>query len=68
MIAINVRKKQQVFDTDPKAIHQINFTGNRNQRADATKLFIIKEAKETVFCKELQKYCECVPYNINIKF
>ena len=48
MIAIDLRKKQQVFDADPKAIHQINFTGNLNQRGDETMLFIIKEGRETV--------------------
>ena len=41
MIAIDLREKQQ-------AIHQINFTGNLNQRGDETMLFIIKEGRETV--------------------
>ena len=38
--------KQQALDAVPKAIHQINFTGNLAQ--DATMFFIIEEAKETV--------------------
>ena len=41
MIAINL-SKQQVLDTYPKEINQINFTGNSNQRAVATMLLIIK--------------------------
>ena len=40
--------KQQALDVDPKAIKQINFTGNLNQRARAIIFFIIKEAKETI--------------------
>ena len=45
MIAIDV-SKQQALDADPKAIRQINFTGNLiNNRV---LFFIIKEPKETV--------------------
>ena len=40
--------KQQVLDADPRAIQQINFTANLDRNVDATILFIIKEAKETV--------------------
>ena len=40
--------KQQKLDADPKAIQQINFTGNLGRAEDATMFFIIKEAKETV--------------------
>ena len=47
MMAIDL-SKQQVLDADPKAIHQINFTENLNQRSGATLFFIIEEAKETV--------------------
>ena len=43
MIAIS---KQQAVDADPKAIQQINFTGNLEQQA--TIFFISEEAKETV--------------------
>ena len=45
MIAIDLRK-QQALDADPKAILQINYTGNLEQQA--TIFFIIEEAKETV--------------------
>ena len=47
MIAVDL-SKQQALDADPKAIHQISFTGNLD-RADNTRLyFILEEAKETV--------------------
>ena len=42
MIAIDL-SKQQALDTDPKAIQQINFTGNLNQRGGAKMLFIIEK-------------------------
>ena len=45
MIAIGL-SKQQALESDPKAIEQINFTGNIEQQA--TIFFIIEEAKETV--------------------
>ena len=45
MIVIDLIK-QQALDADPKAIQQINFTGNLAQQA--TIFFIIEEAKETV--------------------
>ena len=45
MIAID-SSKQQALEADPKAIQQINFTGNLEQQAAI--FFIIKEAKETV--------------------
>ena len=45
MIAADL-SKQQALDSDPKAIQQINFTGNLEQQA--IKFFIIEEAKETV--------------------
>ena len=45
MIAIDL-SKQQALDADPKAIQQINFTGNLEQQ---TKIFfIIEEVEETV--------------------
>ena len=46
MIAIDLSKKQ-ALDADPKAIQQINFTGNLEE--ESTKFFIIEEAKQTVF-------------------
>ena len=40
--------KQQKLDTDPKAIWQINFTGNLDREEGATRFFIIEKAKEAV--------------------
>ena len=40
--------KQQALDADPKAMQQINFTGNLGQDECATMFFIIEEAKETI--------------------
>ena len=45
MTAIDL-SKQQALDTDPKTVHQINFTGNLAKQAIV--FFIIEEAKETV--------------------
>ena len=45
MIAIDL-SKQQELDSDPKAIQQINFTGNLEQQANI--FFITEEAKTTV--------------------
>ena len=45
MIAIDLSKEQALY-ADPKAIHQINFTGNLEQQA--TRFFIIEEAKESL--------------------
>ena len=47
MIAIDL-SKQQTLDNDPKAIQQINFTGNLERNNGAIMFFIIEEAKETV--------------------
>ena len=49
--------KQQALDADPKAIQQIDFTGNLD-RAGNTRMFIIIEAgKETIldFLQETTK-------------
>ena len=49
MIAKNLSEKQ-ALDADPKAIQQINFTGNLNRGEnvnDNTMFFIIEQAKET---------------------
>ena len=42
--------KQQELDADPRAIKQINFTGNleRDENENTTIVFIITEAKGTV--------------------
>ena len=48
MIAIDL-SKQQALDADPRAIQQINFTANLDRVGNTTMVFIIEEAKETVF-------------------
>ena len=45
MIAIDL-SKQQALDSDPKALQQINFTGNLEEQSIT--FFIIEEAKEKV--------------------
>ena len=49
MIAIDL-SKQQALDADPKAIQQINFTGNlaRHPITNTTMLLSIEEAGQTV--------------------
>ena len=47
LIAIDL-SKQQKLDADPKAIQQINFTGNLDRAEGAAMFFVIEEAKETV--------------------
>ena len=49
MIPIDLNK-QQPLDTDPKAIHQINFTGNlaSEENTNTIMFFIFEETKETV--------------------
>ena len=50
MIGIDL-SKQQTLDADPKAIQQINFTGNlaREGNANTAMFSIIEEANETIF-------------------
>ena len=43
MIAIDLNK-QQVFDADPRAIQQVNFTANLDRAENATMFFIFEEA------------------------
>ena len=40
--------KQQVVNTDPKAIQEINFTGNPKRVGNTTKFFIFEEVEETI--------------------
>ena len=47
IIAVDL-SKQQVFDADPRAIQQINFTANLDRAGNTTMFFVIEEAKETV--------------------
>ena len=56
MIAVDL-SKQKVLDFDPKAIQQINFTGNLDRAGNIRVYFILEEAKETVldFSQEIVK-------------
>ena len=47
LIAIDLRK-QQALHAYPKAIQQINFTGNVSQERGAAMFSIIEDAKESV--------------------
>ena len=47
MIAIDL-SKQQALDADPRAIQQIDITGNLDRPAVVTMFFIVEEAKETI--------------------
>ena len=40
--------KQQALDVDPKAMQQINFTGNLNGNNSRLIFFIIEKAKESI--------------------
>ena len=40
--------KQQALDSYPRAIQQINFTGNLDRGGNATMIFILEKAKETI--------------------
>ena len=40
--------KQQALDADPKAIQQINLTGNLSGKNNRLMFFIIEEVKETI--------------------
>ena len=42
-----ILQKQQKLDADPKAIQQINFTGNLSKEKGSTMFFVIDQAKET---------------------
>ena len=45
MIAIDL-SKQQVLDTDPKAIQKIKFTANLNREGKTRIYFILEKAKK----------------------
>ena len=47
MIAINLSKRQ-AFNVDPKAIHQMSFSGNVDGANDRIMSFINDEAKQTI--------------------
>ena len=48
MIAIDLIKQQEV-DSDPKAIQQINFTGNLERERDKQKFFLSLKKQEKQF-------------------
>ena len=47
MIAIDLNK-QQALDADPKAMQQINFTGNLSGNNNILMFLIIEETKENI--------------------
>ena len=47
MVAIDL-SKQQALDPFPKAIQQIDFTGNLNRDRNTTMVFITEETKESI--------------------
>ena len=47
MIAIDL-SKQQALDSNPRAIQQINFTGNLDRGGNTRICFIPEDAKQTV--------------------
>ena len=61
MIAIDL-SKQQALDADPKAIQQINFTGNLDRAGNARFYFILEEAKVTAFeiSQETKKFVNTI--------
>ena len=44
MIAVDLRR-QQALDADPRAIQQINFTGNLDRAGNTRVYFILEKAK-----------------------
>ena len=75
MIAIDL-SKQEALDSDPKAIQQINFTGNLNQgrnvNVNTTTSFIIEKAEKNIldFSQEIVRLLQFYfffSYNIKIK-
>ena len=47
LIAIDLRKHKKL-DADPKAIQEINFTGNLDRSKGSAMFFIVEDANETV--------------------
>ena len=48
MIVVDL-SKQQALDADPKAIQQINFTGNINDNDNILVFLIIQEVKDSIW-------------------
>ena len=65
MIAIDL-SRQQAFDTDSKAIQQINFTANLVRDGNTAIFFIIEKAKETIldFSQGTVQVLWMVSYNL----
>ena len=65
IIAIDL-SKQQVFDSDPRAIQQTNFAANLDRTRNTTMFYITEEAKETVleFSQRTVKVCDSIFINI----
>ena len=47
MIAVDL-SKQQVLDSDPRAIQHVTFTANLNRAGNTRIYFILEEAQETI--------------------
>ena len=47
MVAVDL-SKQKSLDADPRAIQQINFTGNLDRAGNRRIYFVLEEAKETI--------------------
>ena len=47
MIAVGL-SKQQILDSDPREVEQINFTVNLDRAGNTRIYFILEEAKETI--------------------
>ena len=60
MIALDL-SKQKALDPIPKAMQQINFTGNLDRAGNTTMFFIIEEAKETLldFLSNFKYFIAC---------
>ena len=61
IIAVDLTKQQEI-DADPKAIQQINFTGNLDRAEESTLFSLLKKWKKQfwIFHKEQWKYCEFI--------
>ena len=57
MIAIDL-SKQEVLDTDPRAIQQIDFTANIDRAGNTTMLFINEEAKKELKLEKVLQFSQ----------
>ena len=63
-----ILSKHSKQDADPKAIQQVNFTGNLDRAESATMFFIIEQAKETVLDFEIETVKVLRLYFVLIKY